>query len=99
MEEMTSSLHAIRLFTDLSETECKCCSPEEYNCSCWDVMIFASYTEYKGLMSKIKCSLKLLYAFLSSRECRATQVSLMLQSLREGFRSQGLKWTQCPRSS
>lgn len=46
-------------------------------------MTFASYTEHTRLTSKANCSVRLVYASLTSRECRETQAAGVLCRLRE----------------
>ena len=75
-ETVTRLLQAIGLFIPLSETECNGGYQEEYNCSCHDTMSFhdttsfMSYTGSTKLISKANCSVKTLYASLTSREAK-----------------------------
>lgn len=72
---------AIRHFISLSGTEC--------SGACQDTMMFASYMGYTRLRTKTKWSVKLLYASLTCRELKITQVAWMLHWLREHFCSPG----------
>jgi hypothetical protein len=66
-ETEANLLQAVRPFIHLSETEYNGGYQEEYNYSLQDTVMFSSYTRYRRLMSKTKCSAKLLFALLTSR--------------------------------
>ena len=72
-ETETSLLQAIRLFKPLPVMEYNSRCQKENNHSWQDSMMFASYTR---LVSKNYCSVKLLYASMTSREHQRSKIGL-----------------------
>lgn len=75
-ETETNLLQAIIFFKPLPETEYNGSCQEENNHGWQDLMMFAGYTRYTRLMSKNYCSVKLLYASLTSREHQRYKIGL-----------------------